>query len=143
MESVLQNINKLNRSLEEVIAVGNEFAPTEALWQVDCNMFTQVSSFVAVVVKDSGWPVLRRTLGTKQLDVEFVDFTRIRMCTNESLAQTRLLRVGIYFELLHPYHFFLNLHTFNPKPNQTSTHLIQNLTKPTHTKSKIYQTPTH
>ncbi|KAF2273054.1 uncharacterized protein EI97DRAFT_445327 [Westerdykella ornata] len=32
LEHVLQNINKLNRSLEEVIAVGNEFAPVEALW---------------------------------------------------------------------------------------------------------------
>ncbi|KAF2747839.1 hypothetical protein M011DRAFT_401879, partial [Sporormia fimetaria CBS 119925] len=32
LETVLQNINKLNRSLEEVIAVGNEFAPVEALW---------------------------------------------------------------------------------------------------------------
>ncbi|KAL8792104.1 MAG: hypothetical protein Q9195_005279 [Heterodermia aff. obscurata] len=32
MESVLQNINKLNRSLEGVIAVGNEFGAVEALW---------------------------------------------------------------------------------------------------------------
>ncbi|KAF2201258.1 hypothetical protein GQ43DRAFT_416226 [Delitschia confertaspora ATCC 74209] len=32
LEHVLQNLNKLNRSLEEVIAVGNEFAPVEALW---------------------------------------------------------------------------------------------------------------
>jgi DASH complex subunit DAD1 len=32
LEHVLQNINKLNRSLEEVIAVGNEFSPVEALW---------------------------------------------------------------------------------------------------------------
>lgn len=29
---VLQNINKLNRSLEEVTQVGNEFTPVEALW---------------------------------------------------------------------------------------------------------------
>jgi DASH complex subunit DAD1 len=29
---VLQNINKLNRSLEEVTSVGNEFAPVESLW---------------------------------------------------------------------------------------------------------------
>jgi DASH complex subunit DAD1 len=29
---VLQNINKLNRSLEEVTQVGNEFAPVESLW---------------------------------------------------------------------------------------------------------------
>lgn len=32
MEHVLQNINKLNRSLEGVIAVGNEFSSVEALW---------------------------------------------------------------------------------------------------------------
>ncbi|KAL8654065.1 MAG: hypothetical protein Q9210_001734 [Variospora velana] len=32
MEQVLQNINKLNRSLEGVIAVGNEFGAVEALW---------------------------------------------------------------------------------------------------------------
>jgi len=32
LESVLQNLNKLNRALEEVIAVGNEFSPVEALW---------------------------------------------------------------------------------------------------------------
>ncbi|MCJ1311819.1 hypothetical protein MMC25_005492 [Agyrium rufum] len=31
-EHVLQNINKLNRSLEGVIAVGNEFGSVEALW---------------------------------------------------------------------------------------------------------------
>lgn len=29
---MLQNINKLNRSLEGVIAVGNEFGSVEALW---------------------------------------------------------------------------------------------------------------
>ncbi len=32
LESVLQSINKLNRSLEGVIAVGNEFGNVEALW---------------------------------------------------------------------------------------------------------------
>ncbi|KAI9754683.1 MAG: hypothetical protein M4579_004588 [Chaenotheca gracillima] len=32
MEQVLQNINRLNRSLEGVIAVGNEFGSVEALW---------------------------------------------------------------------------------------------------------------
>ena len=32
LELVLQNINKLNRSLEEVTQVGNEFAPVESLW---------------------------------------------------------------------------------------------------------------
>lgn len=29
---MLQNINKLNRSLEEVTQVGTEFAPVESLW---------------------------------------------------------------------------------------------------------------
>ncbi|KAL9127684.1 MAG: hypothetical protein Q9217_003482 [Psora testacea] len=32
LEQVLVNINKLNRSLEGVIAVGNEFGAVEALW---------------------------------------------------------------------------------------------------------------
>ncbi|TPX11864.1 uncharacterized protein E0L32_007362 [Thyridium curvatum] len=31
-EHVLANVNKLNRSLEAVIAVGNEFSSVEALW---------------------------------------------------------------------------------------------------------------
>jgi len=31
-EHVLANINKLNRSMEGVIAVGNEFSSVEALW---------------------------------------------------------------------------------------------------------------
>ncbi|KAE8139780.1 DASH complex subunit Dad1-domain-containing protein [Aspergillus pseudotamarii] len=32
MEQVLQNINRLNRNLESVVAVGNEFSSVEALW---------------------------------------------------------------------------------------------------------------
>ncbi|KAL8997961.1 MAG: hypothetical protein Q9169_002883 [Polycauliona sp. 2 TL-2023] len=44
MEQVLQNINKLNRNLEGVIAVGNEFGAVEALW----------SQFENVMVKESG-----------------------------------------------------------------------------------------
>jgi DASH complex subunit DAD1 len=39
---VLANINKLNRSLEGVIAVGNEFSSVEALW----------SQFENVMAKD-------------------------------------------------------------------------------------------
>ncbi|ATY63893.1 DASH complex subunit [Cordyceps militaris] len=31
-EQVLGNINKLNRSLESIIAVGNEFSSVETLW---------------------------------------------------------------------------------------------------------------
>ncbi|KAI9821925.1 MAG: hypothetical protein M1827_002507 [Pycnora praestabilis] len=42
LEHVLQNINKLNRSLEGVIAVGNEFGSVEALW----------SQFENVMAKD-------------------------------------------------------------------------------------------
>ena len=42
MEHVLANINKLNRSLEGVIAVGNEFGSVEALW----------SQFENVMAKD-------------------------------------------------------------------------------------------
>ncbi|KAH7115955.1 DASH complex subunit Dad1-domain-containing protein [Dendryphion nanum] len=43
LEHVLQNMNKLNRSLEEVIAVGKEFSPVEALW----------SQFENVMAKDT------------------------------------------------------------------------------------------
>ncbi|KAJ5246428.1 hypothetical protein N7468_001411 [Penicillium chermesinum] len=32
MEQVLQNINRLNRNLESIITVGNEFGSVEALW---------------------------------------------------------------------------------------------------------------
>ncbi|EER24553.1 hypothetical protein CISG_02830 [Coccidioides immitis RMSCC 3703] len=41
-EQVLQNINRLNRNLESVIAVGNEFSSVEALW----------SQFENVMAKD-------------------------------------------------------------------------------------------
>ncbi|KAK1836101.1 DASH complex subunit Dad1-domain-containing protein [Podospora conica] len=41
-EHVLANINKLNRSLEAVITVGNEFSSVEALW----------SQFEGVMAKD-------------------------------------------------------------------------------------------
>ncbi|WEW57380.1 Dolichyl-diphosphooligosaccharide-protein glycosyltransferase subunit dad1 [Emydomyces testavorans] len=42
-EQVLQNINRLNRNLESVIAVGNEFSSVEALW----------SQFETVMGKDA------------------------------------------------------------------------------------------
>ncbi|KAJ5697853.1 hypothetical protein N7488_011537 [Penicillium malachiteum] len=32
MEQVLQNMNRLNRNLESIITVGNEFSSVEALW---------------------------------------------------------------------------------------------------------------
>ena len=43
-EHVLANINKLNRNLEAVIAVGNEFSSVEALW----------STFENVMAKEEG-----------------------------------------------------------------------------------------
>ena len=47
-EHVLANINKLNRSLEAIITVGNEFSSVEALW----------SQFENVMAKDEeGRPV--------------------------------------------------------------------------------------
>ncbi|KAF1839387.1 hypothetical protein BDW02DRAFT_635680 [Decorospora gaudefroyi] len=52
LEVVLQNINKLNRSLEEVISVGNEFAPVESLW----------SHFENVMAKDPN----EQTEGTQE-----------------------------------------------------------------------------
>lgn len=46
MEHVLQNVNKLNRSLEGIIAVGNEFSSVEALW----------SQFENVMARDADAP---------------------------------------------------------------------------------------
>lgn len=43
-EQVLANINKLNRNLEAVITVGNEFSSVEALW----------STFENVMAKEQG-----------------------------------------------------------------------------------------
>ncbi|KAI9692023.1 MAG: hypothetical protein M1820_009598 [Bogoriella megaspora] len=43
LEHVLQNLNKVNRNLEGLIAVGNEFSSVEALW----------SQFESVMAKDS------------------------------------------------------------------------------------------
>ncbi|KAF2873331.1 DASH complex subunit Dad1-domain-containing protein [Massariosphaeria phaeospora] len=43
LEHVLHNMNRLNRSLEEVVQVGNEFSPVEALW----------SQFENVMARDS------------------------------------------------------------------------------------------
>lgn len=43
-EQVLANINKLNRNLEAVITVGNEFSSVEALW----------STFENVMAKEEG-----------------------------------------------------------------------------------------
>ncbi|EGP84542.1 uncharacterized protein MYCGRDRAFT_29184, partial [Zymoseptoria tritici IPO323] len=53
LENVLQNINKLNRSLEGVIAVGNEFSQVEGLW----------SQFENVMAKE---PAKEESAETKQ-----------------------------------------------------------------------------
>ncbi|KJY00476.1 DASH complex subunit Dad1 like protein [Zymoseptoria brevis] len=53
LENVLQNINKLNRSLEGVIAVGNEFSQVEGLW----------SQFENVMAKE---PAKEESTDTKQ-----------------------------------------------------------------------------
>ncbi|KAL0256350.1 Dolichyl-diphosphooligosaccharide-protein glycosyltransferase subunit dad1 [Diplodia seriata] len=42
LEAVLQNMNKLNRSLESIIAVGNEFGSVEALWSQFENVMARV-----------------------------------------------------------------------------------------------------
>ncbi|KAF1348974.1 DASH complex subunit Dad1, partial [Delphinella strobiligena] len=41
LEHVLQNINLLNRSLESVIAFGNEFSQVEGLWSQFENVMAQ------------------------------------------------------------------------------------------------------
>ncbi|KYK55691.1 hypothetical protein DCS_07655 [Drechmeria coniospora] len=46
-EHVLANINKLNRSLEAVIAVGNEFSSVEALWSQFENVMAKPDEAVA------------------------------------------------------------------------------------------------
>lgn len=40
-EQVLANINKLNRNLEAVITVGNEFSSVEALWSTFENVMAK------------------------------------------------------------------------------------------------------
>ncbi|EHK24392.1 uncharacterized protein TRIVIDRAFT_30851 [Trichoderma virens Gv29-8] len=59
-EQVLANINKLNRSLEAIIAVGNEFSSVEALW----------SQFENVMAKDeeSNKPTDQQQVAVKQED---------------------------------------------------------------------------
>ncbi|KAM0691801.1 hypothetical protein Q7P36_008001 [Cladosporium allicinum] len=53
LEAVLQNMNRLNRSLEGVIAVGNEFSQVESLW----------SQFENVMSKDPDTPKQDTTEG--------------------------------------------------------------------------------
>ncbi|KAM0323003.1 hypothetical protein ACHAQA_009102 [Verticillium albo-atrum] len=43
-EHVLANVNKLNRSLEAVTAVGNEFSSVEALWSQFENVMAKESA---------------------------------------------------------------------------------------------------
>ncbi|KAH8906726.1 hypothetical protein BR93DRAFT_927563 [Coniochaeta sp. PMI_546] len=46
-EHVLANINKLNRSLEAIITVGNEFSSVEALWSQFENVMAKEPEQVA------------------------------------------------------------------------------------------------
>ncbi|KAH6614030.1 DASH complex subunit Dad1-domain-containing protein [Boeremia exigua] len=62
LELVLQNINKLNRSLEEVTQVGTEFAPVESLW----------SHFENVMAKDPN-----AQEGTQEGQTEHEDATEV------------------------------------------------------------------
>ncbi|KAG9203922.1 hypothetical protein G6514_002083 [Epicoccum nigrum] len=64
LELVLQNINKLNRSLEEVTQVGAEFAPVESLW----------SHFENVMAKDTN----ENQEGAQEGQTEHEDATELR-----------------------------------------------------------------
>lgn len=65
LELVLQNINKLNRSLEEVTQVGNEFAPVESLW----------SHFENVMAKDPNEGQEGAQEGTTEHEAEDTEVT--------------------------------------------------------------------
>lgn len=52
-EHVLANINKLNRNLEAVIAVGNEFSSVEALWSTFENVMGKEEQGESVADKGS------------------------------------------------------------------------------------------
>ncbi|EOD46744.1 putative dash complex subunit dad1 protein [Neofusicoccum parvum] len=54
LEAVLQNINKLNRSLEGVIAVGNEFGSVEALWSQFENVMARDPNAAATETHEEG-----------------------------------------------------------------------------------------
>ncbi|KAM3525567.1 hypothetical protein NHJ13051_003921 [Beauveria bassiana] len=54
-EQVLGNINKLNRSLESIIAVGNEFSSVETLWsQFENVMGKDEAAAAAAAARQSG-----------------------------------------------------------------------------------------
>lgn len=56
LENVLQNLNKLNRGLEGVIAVGNEFSQVEGLWSQFENVMAKKSDDEAVKDSKEGAP---------------------------------------------------------------------------------------
>ncbi|KAJ5746253.1 hypothetical protein N7520_011435 [Penicillium odoratum] len=56
MEQVLQNINKLNRNLESIITVGNEFGAVEALW-------SQFENFMGQSEETEGGETKRKASG--------------------------------------------------------------------------------
>ena len=51
---MLQNLNKLNRSLEGVIAVGNEFSQVEGLWSQFENVMAKPTEETKEEAKDAG-----------------------------------------------------------------------------------------
>ncbi|KAM3545174.1 DASH complex subunit DAD1 [Beauveria bassiana] len=53
-EQVLGNINKLNRSLESIIAVGNEFSSVETLWSQFENVMGKDEVAAAAAARQSG-----------------------------------------------------------------------------------------
>ncbi|KAM3461603.1 hypothetical protein MY5147_001412 [Beauveria neobassiana] len=53
-EQVLGNINKLNRSLESIIAVGNEFSSVETLWSQFENVMGKDEAAAAAAARQSG-----------------------------------------------------------------------------------------
>ncbi|RAL14518.1 DASH complex subunit DAD1 [Aspergillus homomorphus CBS 101889] len=53
MEQVLQNMNRLNRNLESIISVGNEFGSVEALW-------SRFENFMGRPAEEAEGPVRRK-----------------------------------------------------------------------------------
>jgi len=71
MDSVLTNLNRLNRSLEAVIAVGNEFGNVEALWSTFEKYMGNLPAKVASTDGGSGHQT--DSEGDEETDVGAVD----------------------------------------------------------------------
>jgi len=61
LEDVLQNMNKLNRSLEGIIAVGTEFSQVEGLWSQFENVMAKPED---VQKEDASAPAASEAKGT-------------------------------------------------------------------------------